>query len=347
MGEGAPGFREPTGVAARRASQIRSQLLATVARIAAVATMAAAAASARAQCGDAARVEGTAVLASLLRDALRSREARFLEHASCVGENSVVVDVTLTQEGRIRVVLRGPDGSNAMREVDRMTTAALLVESWIEATRLDLLEAPRVHGGAGTVEGIATTTEASTEAEVGASLPTPEPTAVVAVASAAAIAAFGNEGSSWFGVELSGCARAGPTCIGGSLRYLSDSGLSDGSSTEDGQRNYVGADVDLSLPFGVGTNLTLTPTVALGLGWLDVVVTGRGRPVIIDSLRATVSASFAGAVALAEWLSLELRLAAAWSPLARQMAWMTGGLNVDPDPVVLASVMLGVRGDIR
>jgi hypothetical protein len=64
-------------------------------------------------------------------------------------------------------------------------------------------------------------------------------------------------------------------------------------------------------------------------------------------MRALVRGSFAGAVAMLDWLSLELQLAVTWSPLARQAAWMIEDASVDPDPVVLASVTLGLRAEIR
>ncbi len=321
-------------------------------RIAAVMAIACFAAPAAAQCGEGARIGGTPELVSSLRDALRARGGHVLEDPSCADPRALNVEVTPSGD-RIRVMLRGPDGSSAVRDVDRMTTAALLVESWTQATQLDLLEPPRTD--ASTVVA-----DERPDAAAVAQSPTPpasaalpeatqlaEPTAPVATVSAAAIAAFGNEGSSWFGAQLGACAHAGPTCLGGSLRYLADSGLSDGTPAEGGQRTSLGVDVDVSLPFSVGAGLTLTPAVALGLGWLDVIVIDATRSVVIDGVRALVSGSFAGAVALIEWLALELRFALTWSPLARQLAWTAQGLSVDPDPVVLASVMLGVRADIR
>jgi len=305
-------------------------------RVATAMSVAWTAAPAAAQC-EGVWIEGAPELASSLRDALMVRSVRVLEDPSCATSASVSVEVAMSERGLVRVVLLGPEGAAAVRDVDRIGTAALIVESWTRATELDLLEpAPPL-----AVTPVATVS------------PEPEPAAVpethtaAVTITAAAIVAFGDEGSSWFGAHLGACAHAGPTCIGGSLRYLSDSGLSDATS-EDSQRTFVGGDLDVSLPFDVAPGFILTPAVALGLGWLDIVVVDEtGRTVVTDALRALVSGSFAGAVALVDWLSLELRFTGSWSPLARQSTWVDQGVKIDPDPVFLGSVMLGVRADIR
>jgi hypothetical protein len=310
-----------------------SSFSAVLGRVAAAISVAWMAAPVAAQC-DGVWIAGAPELTRALHEALDERHLQVIDDPSCATHASVAVEVAMSEQGLVRVVLLGAEGATAVRDVDRMTTAALIVESWTRATELDLLEP---HRDAPAPEAPAP--EPIVEA--------PTPRTAVATLSAAAIAAFGDEGSSWFGAHLGACAHAGPTCVGGSVRYLSDSGLSDAPS-ENSQRTYVAGELDVSLPFDVAPGFILTPAVALGLGWLDVVVVDdSGRTVVTDALRALVSGSFAGAVALVDWLSLELRLSATWSPLARQSTWIDQGVSIDPDPVFLGSLMLGVRADIR
>ena len=292
---------------------------------------------ASAQCEGVTAIEGEADLVRELTSALMARGIVLDAASTALGGATVRIEAL--PSGGVRLELRGPDGSSAAREVARVTTAAMLIESWTEATRMDLLEPPPV------------TTHAPEPPapEPAAPIVDPVPTERSALGNVAAhgVAAFGNEGSSWFGAQIDGCAQAGPVCLGGAFRYLSDSGLSDGTTSEGSSRTYLGGDLAVSLPFHPAPDVTLTPALALGLGWLESVVLGAPRTVTIDGLRAIGSASFAGAVALIDWLSLELRLAVTWSPLAHQSGWAADGASFDPDPVVLGSVLLGLRAEIR
>ncbi len=296
-------------------------------------------APAMAQCELSVRIDGDPTLVPAMREALAERGVT-IDDPRCAAAESSSLTVTRTAHGAVRLQLRAPDGSNASRDVDRVTTAAMLVESWTEATRLDLLEPPSLP----TAPGATATSEASAPPTVA---PDPAPPSTLVTLSAHGIFALGDEGSSWFGAQIGACVRAGPACIGANARYLSDGGLSDGTVSEGGSRTYLGGDLELSLPFTPVAFITLAPAIALGLGWMDMVVLDGTRTVVVDGLRAMVSGSFAGAVALVDWLSLELRIAVSWSPLARQSSWMTEGASFDPDPVVLGSVLLGLRADLR
>lgn len=299
----------------------------------------AAVAPAQAQCELSMTIDGDPVLVSAMRAALSERGVG-LDDPHCSAAESSSLTVTRTAAGGVRLELHAPDGSNASRDVDRVTTAAMLVESWTEATRLDLLEPPLVRAASAD-------TATSEPTEPPTLVPDPPTPSTLVTLTAHGIFAVGDEGSTWFGAQIGACAHAGPACIGANVRYLSDGGLSDGTVSEGGSRTYLGGDLELSLPFAPSAFITLTPAIALGLGWMDMVVLDGGRTVVVDGLRAMVSGSFAGAVALVDWLSLELRIAVSWSPLARQSSWMSEGASFDPDPVVLGSVLLGLRADLR
>lgn len=297
---------------------------------------------ASAQCAQAARLGGDAQLVPEVARALAARGIATSADSACAP-----IDVEVSpSEGGVRVVLVRGAGAPMERSVERVLTAALLIESWTEAGRLDLLE-PATDARS----------EPPTDAVVA---PIEEPAPVVAAAPAQPArpspiatlhalgeAAFGNDASTWFGVRLGACGHAGPTCIGGSLRYLSDSGLTEGTATGGEQRVYLGADALLEVPIDVGSGVTLAPAITLGLGWLRMTVAEGLRSVNADVLRALVGGSFAAAVEMVDWLALELAAAVSWSPLARQAAWLADGLSVDPDPVVFGSVSLGLRMVLR
>jgi hypothetical protein len=251
-------------------------------------------------------------------------------------ETGATIDIESAPGNRVHLAVRGPGGANAERDVDRIATAALIVESWAEATRVDLLEPTSAD------PGVADPAEGPT---LGPSQPTRAATA--ASLSAHGTAAFGNDGSTWFGAEIAGCARLGPTCFGGAVRYLADVGLSEGTASENGTRTMLGGDVELSLPLEPTPEVSVTPALALGLAWLDSIVYSAGRTLGVDGLRALVLGSCSVAVALVESLWLDIRVSVLWSPLARQAPWMFEGASVDSDPVVLGAASLGLRMDIR
>lgn len=233
------------------------------------------------------------------------------------------------------------------RRVERVLTAALLIESWNEASRLDLLE-PATDALAGdAAQDEAAIASVAGPTAVSEPLIAPAPRAASASITALGEAAFGNDASTWFGVRVGACGHAGPTCIGGSLRYLSDSGLTEGTAGGGEQRVYLGADAVLEVPIDVGGGVTLAPAITLGLGWLRMTVAEGVRSVNADVLRALVGGAFAAAIEMIDWLALEVVAAVSWSPLARQSAWLADGLSVDPDPVVFGSVSLGLRMVLR
>lgn len=290
-------------------------------------------------CVGAVRVTGESQIVESLRHALEARGMRVAGEGECV---STSVEVERVGE-RIRVAQIGA-GATLMRELDRIETAALLVESWTAATDVDLLEPPPAIAEPAAAE----VAPAAPAVVVEPAAVSPEvDRAIVATLLALAEASFGNDGSTWFGARLGACAHAGPTCLGGSLRYLSDSGLTEGTLGTGEGRVYLGADADLSLPIVVSPLITLEPTVALGLGWFRSSVVEGTQRVDADGLRARLEGSFAAAVHLIDWLALELAVAVTWSPLARGSAWVLDGQSIDPDPVVFGAVQLGLRLELR
>jgi len=144
-------------------------------------------------------------------------------------------------------------GRRSQREVRDLATATALVESW-------------------------------TRQEVVVAMLPPEPAAkpepateVVVVAAAPAAAALGagvglaietsraTDGSSWLGASAAGCGRLGPICAGGVLRGAADTGWSTDSTHSRREADLLAT---AEWPLG-GGGFSLTPGIAIGLGWLQ------------------------------------------------------------------------------
>lgn len=301
--------------------------------------------AASAQCPSGAFLRGDAELVAELSEALESRGTPVASSADCA---SLAVEVTASGS-RIHLSLDDTTGSPTVRDLDHVATAALLVESWLEAAEVDLLEPP-VATAVTSEETTQPTSDPPPAATAAAATGEPseheeQPSVVTMIARGEA--AFGNDGSTWVGARLGACAHAGPTCIGGIARYVADSGLSEGTIADGEQRVLLAVDAEVSVPIVVAPGISVIPALAVGLGWLRVTVAEEGRSGSADGFRALVTGSIAGAVALVDWLSLELTLGATWSPLARTTAWIVDGVSVDPDPIVLSAATLGLRAEIR
>jgi hypothetical protein len=300
--------------------------------------------SAPSDCVGTVRLEGEPSAA--FREALVARGLRVVSATECAG---VTVEVHETG-GRWQLALQG-EGGGAVRELERIETAALLVESWSAAADVDLLE-PSVASVPAPAPSVtpdtssAPTTDATAPRAVPDAAPAPATEPVAAVLAEGEVT-LGGDGSTWFGARVGACASAGPFCLGGSLRYLADTGLSEGSLGAGEARSYLGPDLDVALPIAVSSALRVVPAIDVGVGWMHITTVDAGRTVTADEPRARLGASLSGAVRMIDWLFLELGFSFTWSPLAHSVPWITDAITIDPDPPVYGSVRLGLRAELR
>jgi hypothetical protein len=271
---------------------------------------------------------------------------RRLASIGCPRASGTTTHVEITTAGpALRLVIGDADGANEVREPADIASAALLVEAWREAAGVDLLEPTMPSVVVPDAPATSTGPPPESVDALGTSAPQPRP--ALATIQAHGIAAFGNEGSTWFGADAAACVHAGPFCIGGVARFLMDANLDGGAAPERDRRTLLGGGVGLQLPLAVANWLTLTPSIGLGIAWFDSVAFDGARLVRTDGVRVIVDGALSAAVALADWLSLELSLAVLWSPMARQRDYTTDGAVMDADPVAFGTTSLGLRAVIR
>jgi hypothetical protein len=304
-------------------------------------------------CAGGVRLLGDVSAVTALAAALAPRGLHVAEEGGCA---EVTIEVDRVGE-RYRITLVS-GGEDEMRELDRIETAALLVESWAAAAEVDLLEpvagevgseseSARESGSGGEGEGAG---ESESESESG--LAASEPGAAHARGMGAATVfalgelALGADGSTWFGARLGACANIGPFCLGGSVRYLADTGLSEATLGEGESRAYLGGDVDFALPFAPTDALRVVPAVMVGVGWMHITSVEAGRTATSDEARARLGVALSGAVRIVDWLFLELAASFAWSPLAHTAPWIADSIPIDPDPPFYGSAQLGLRAEV-
>ena len=214
-------------------------------------TFAAATARGDAPCVPVARVSGEPALVDAVVGVLRTRGLRVGGAARC---GDLRAEVTTDERGGVRVVLIDDQERTVERFAADATGASTVIESWVRrdvaapllAARPDLA---RPHA------------------------PAPAPVAIAAPARAtsprrielggAAELALGSDGGVWRGVRLHGCVQAGPLCVGGLVRYASDSGQRGRSHRLETTRSTVDVVLAADLPVDRG-QLGIVPGVGVG-----------------------------------------------------------------------------------
>lgn len=134
------------------------------------------------------------------------------------------------------------------RQVRDVATAAAIVESWT----LQEVEAGSLPELAGTTPSIVASTPRS-------------------ASGLAAIfeSSLADDGSLWLGGAVSGCARIGPTCIGGVVRFARDTRSTGDTAGVNHRSNELHGIATLDVPRVLGA-FSISPGVGLGYGWLEI-----------------------------------------------------------------------------
>lgn len=208
--------------------------------------------------------------------------------------------VRLEQRGdQIQLEVTDSFGRVGKRDVQDLTTAATIVESWTlqeieEGAMPPLAEVPA---------------------------PTDAPSPVVARAPArtvtlglvaAAESSLADDGSLWLGATVSGCVPIGAVCVGALLRGTRDTGAAGSASTMKHDTNELQTLATVGLPRRLGS-FVVTPAIALGWGWqqlaehhLDVHMMPFDMEYSSHALRA--GAQIAATRRIGRWLAIHAEL---------------------------------------
>ena len=163
------------------------------------------------------------------------------------------VRVTVQQRGpQLHLHLADAFQRQSERDVVDVATAVAIVESWTTQV---------VEEGALPAEPTAPSV---------ASEP-PPPRSAYRGASLAATSALGTDGTTWVGAALGACTRAGPLCVGGSLRGELDTTATGTSSTVSQDSYTLAAYATADLPRGLSETWVVSPGAGAGYGFEHVV----------------------------------------------------------------------------
>lgn len=223
----------------------------------------------------------------------------------------------LLRENSISVELTQSDGSVARREVSDASTAASLVEAWVN----------HALWGAALKPAWSEVAEAPTAARDSAPLldvsVAPEPPSFVL--SGRLGVAYGGDETLWTSAVVSGCGRLGPVCLGFQVRGAFDPGISGESDDTRAQRGGIDGLATLDLPVTAGA-ITLRPGIGVGAEWVRTVRRADSQQEGESQIQGgeLVSVDAAG-----------MRLAASFRievPLSTSVAF-DGGVSIETSPV--------------
>jgi hypothetical protein len=240
------------------------------------------------------------------------------------------VAITLERRGRTAVVATSSvDHQVTEWVVTDARTAATVIESWVrtdveapllERRRLDDDEQPGL-----------------TPSVLEAAARAPKPSLPLFTLVETGV---GSDRTTWFGVALGACVRLGPLCAGGRLRLAAVTG-GPGEWQQEMDRQAVETLVGVDAPVRRG-RVTLSPGIAVGVGWIRTEEESANRGQATTGLRAethlALSFPLGGRVALEGALSLEV------GQTLDAEAPSTEALPADPRALVRAGVGLRFEG---
>jgi hypothetical protein len=204
--------------------------------------------NAHAECKPAALMSGDPVLAHTLSQRLAASGIETTSTSGCPA-----VRVRVEQRGdQVHLALTDTFSRLGERQVRDVATAAAIVESW-------------------TLQEV----EEGSLPELAASAsPPPAASSIAPRAAASGLAAMfesslGGDGSLWLGGAVSGCARLGPVCVGGIVRFARDTRSTGETAGIDHRSNEIHALATLDLARSIG-RFSISPGLGLGYGWLEI-----------------------------------------------------------------------------
>ncbi|MEJ7598977.1 MAG: hypothetical protein WKG01_13800 [Kofleriaceae bacterium] len=242
--------------------------------------------SAHGECKPAALMSGDPVLVQTLSQQLA---ANGIETTLVPGCPAVRVRVEHRGD-QLHLELNDSFSRLGRRQVRDVSTAAAIVESW-------------------TLQEI----EQGSMPELAASPTTSGGTSIAPRVAASGLAAMlessiGDDGSLWLGGAVSGCARLGPTCVGGIARFARDTRSTGETAGVEPRSNELHALATLDVPRTAGS-FSISPGLGLGYGWLEItsshldihmlpVQTAHSSHALRADLHVTVTRSFGRGIAL-------------------------------------------------
>jgi len=198
--------------------------------------------------------------------------------AQPVGRCPFASVVLSTAGDRIRVETTDPNGRKSDRTVATASSAATIVESWLQEDPTAL--SPRTAGNSDVVATVVVAPIAVEDPPPVEVADPPRPAPVVPAPRAYfdldGVAGVGFDGSGWFGGGLSGCAALGPVCLGAGSRIGVDPKVGGGSKSLDTQRLLLDIDALLDFPFRLHA-VTLRPGIDLGAAFVRMTRTVAGE----------------------------------------------------------------------
>jgi hypothetical protein len=228
-----------------------------------------------APCAPAVRLDGERTLVAPIRASLQARGVAEGEAPPC---QRLEVRVLPARPG-YDLFLTDGEGRTDRRRIARADTAAMVIESWLQAEQSDPLldRAPPVDAPPAPI--IAASATAGVAPEVSPAVAAVAPPAVVpgrALASLRAERAIDGGGAMWWGVVAGACFRLGPLCVGPEAGVRISEGPPGKATIRapvwqermlDQLRSFEGG-VRVELPLAMGP-LRLLPGISLGAGRLS------------------------------------------------------------------------------
>lgn len=245
-----------------------------------------------ADCPPAAVVSGDPELAERVTDELDARGIADRAPAGCPR-----VTATIREQGGV-LVLSLVDGYGQVgeRRVRDVSTAAALIESWTRQESVDValaIEDEPVAAPAAAVTSSAVVVEAA---------PRVAPRFGVSLAFETTRS---DDGSTWVGGALAGCARIGRVCVGGELRGIADTRATGATGHA---RRGVDLYASVDLPFRAGP-VTVSPGLGAGLAWARTGDTGPHMDIAVSDTGAAATAHVVIARPIARAFAIELGVA--------------------------------------
>lgn len=193
---------------------------------------------------------------------------------------AVAITVERADAGDGLRVTRDPDGPSAeSRLAPDVRAAATVIESWLRVDLAAPLLAERAVAGAAIDEAAADVTSASTT------------TRALSLGASAQIG-VGADGSTWSGIQLSGCVNINVICVGAIVRAARDNKTGGDSERLDGDRTAFDTVFTVDVPFR-RDRWALTPGVGVGQGAITATLAdGEDEDLAGIRLRAHVGVGY-------------------------------------------------------
>jgi hypothetical protein len=267
-------------------------------------------------CKPSAQVTGERTVVRAIEEVLR---ARGIDVQVAAGDDTafvaacrrVTAEISIGDEGRLVVAVTDADGRRTRRAAEDTEAAATVIESWARADLLDPLFATR---GSIEVDSLATRGGPSSTIEA-------HPRFLVAGGGDVGIS---NDGALWAGVRVHACGMVGRYCVGGLLRYATDTERTGDTATLGTKRTALAFTLTGERPIRRG-RFSLSPGVGMGLTSVTATRPAEGEYEQASAVHAR--AGLAAAFAFADAWSLRIDLDGELSPFARTRLGENDGVD--------------------